>query len=360
MLRSDYNFTYREKDKGWQVILSYKDISGKWKTRSKQGFPTKKAARIGGEALLEAVQSSLSLVPIAPELVGITLREFAELVFHSRNLTYNTLLAYRHALMNYGTKLLDMPMQDISYLDIQRAMKDWKYSPATCTLNLRCLKMLFSQAIDPYQLRNDNPAKSIQMPKKSKKKQVKALTKDELKILLDGMQTINITDYTICAVAAFAGLRWGEIIGLTWADIDYKQQNLHVTKQYTRIAHKKRGYKAIKNESNGYRTIPVPQKLLQILKDYKALLPVSLDGRIFYLSSPSTGSINYRIKKFFPNASIHDLRHTYATTLLANGQDIKTVAALLGDDVKTVISVYIDYTDDMRQKALSDLEKIFA
>ena len=360
MLGSDYNFTYREKDKGWQVILSYKDISGKWKTRSKQGFPTKKAARIGGEALLEAVRSTLETVPISPDLVGITLKEFSELVFHSRNLTYNTMSAYRHALINYGPQLLEMPVRDISYLDIQRAMKDWKYAPATRTLNIRCLKMLFSQAIEPYQLRTDNPAQAIQMPKKGKKKRVKALTKDELKILLDGMQAINVTDYTICAVAAFAGLRWGEIIGLTWADIDYKGQNLHVTKQYTRIAPKKRGYKAIKNESNGYRIIPVPQKLLRILSEYKALLPISLDGRIFYLSSPSTGSINYRIKKFLPNASIHDLRHTYATTLLANGQDIKTVAALIGDDVKTVISIYIDYTDDMRQKALADLEKIFA
>ena len=66
------------------------------------------------------------------------------------------------------------------------------------------------------------------------------------------------------------------------------------------------------------------------------------------------------IKKIVPDASIHSLRHTYATMLLANGTDIKTVSALLGDTVSTVLNVYVDYTDDMRRKAAQSIEKIFA
>ena len=42
--------------------------------------------------------------PIAPELVDISLAEFAEYVFRSRNLTYNSVLAYRYALKNYGPR----------------------------------------------------------------------------------------------------------------------------------------------------------------------------------------------------------------------------------------------------------------
>ena len=40
----EYNFTFREKDKGFQVILSYKDNRGCWKQKSKQGFKTKREA----------------------------------------------------------------------------------------------------------------------------------------------------------------------------------------------------------------------------------------------------------------------------------------------------------------------------
>ena len=41
----NYNLTFREKDKGWQCIVSYKEKSGKWKQKSKQGFKTKREAK---------------------------------------------------------------------------------------------------------------------------------------------------------------------------------------------------------------------------------------------------------------------------------------------------------------------------
>ena len=53
------------------------------------------------------------------------------------------------------------------------------------------------------------------------------------------------------------------------------------------------------------------------------------------------------------------MRHTYATTLLANGLDVKTVASLLGDDVNTVINTYIHFTDEMRLRAADKVANIF-
>lgn len=40
-----HNITYRQKDKGWQYIISYKDAKGSWKQKSKQGFDMKKTAK---------------------------------------------------------------------------------------------------------------------------------------------------------------------------------------------------------------------------------------------------------------------------------------------------------------------------
>ena len=57
--------------------------------------------------------------------------------------------------------------------------------------------------------------------------------------------------------------------------------------------------------------------------------------------------------------SVHDLRHTYATRLLAEGIDIKTVASLLGDTITTVELIYVHYTDEMREKAADDINRIF-
>ena len=47
------------------------------------------------------------------------------------------------------------------------------------------------------------------------------------------------------------------------------------------------------------------------------------------------------------------------TTLLAKGIDIRTVAALMGDDTKTVINTYVHYTDEMRAAAAAEIKKIF-
>lgn len=64
-------------------------------------------------------------------------------------------------------------------------------------------------------------------------------------------------------------------------------------------------------------------------------------------------------RKILPNHTMHDFRHTYATRLLSSGMDIKTVASLLGDTISTVERVYIHYTDEMREKAADDINKIF-
>ena len=71
----------------------------------------------------------------------------------------------------------------------------------------------------------------------------------------------------------------------------------------------------------------------------------------------------HSIKRVFEytkgDISIHDFRHTYATTLLSNGFDVKTVAALLGDTVETVLKAYVHYTDEMREHAQERLSKFF-
>jgi len=47
-----YNFTIRKKDKGYQIIVSYKD-GIKWKQKSKQGFATQREAKLYGQKIIE-------------------------------------------------------------------------------------------------------------------------------------------------------------------------------------------------------------------------------------------------------------------------------------------------------------------
>ena len=163
--------------------------------------------------------------------------------------------------------------------------------------------------------------------------------------------------YTMCAIAGYAGLRFGEIAGLTAADINLKSRILHVSKQYGLVSKNIYTFKPVKS-NNGFRDVPIPPALVKILSYYLQSEIYHLDdGRIFKICESSY--VNSRIKKYNKACSIHQLRHTYATLLLGNGVDVKTVAALLGDTVNTAIKTYIHYNDDMRRQAADKVANIF-
>ena len=94
--------------------------------------------------------------------------------------------------------------------------------------------------------------------------------------------------------------------------------------------------------------------LVSTLQEYKQQ---STHNRVIPINSPSI--LHRHIRLHINNHSPHDFRHTYATKLLANGVDIKTVASLLGDTVDTVIKTYIHYSDEMRENARTEIQRIF-
>ena len=111
---------------------------------------------------------------------------------------------------------------------------------------------------------------------------------------------------------------------------------------------------------NSFRSIPIPVALVKMLNEYRRSQPLDIHRRLFPRPYGTYYGMKAAIKTVDSRLSPHCLRHTYATHLLGRGMDIRTVAALLGDNVKTVINTYIHYSDDMRAAAADDIEKIFA
>ncbi|WP_288310177.1 hypothetical protein [uncultured Acidaminococcus sp.] len=101
--------------------------------------------------------------------------------------------------------------------------------------------------------------------------------------------------------------------------------------------------------------------VLQALTRWRQEHPLSFDGRI--LGGTSTYSLiyytSYYIRVHYPGRSLHSLRHTFATLLLQETGDVNLVAAVLGDTVATVSNIYLDYTQDVRDRAADGIEAIF-
>lgn len=361
----DYNVTYRKKDKGIQCIISYKDENEKWKQRSKQGFKTQKESKSWIDKVVGELKKQIELnEKIDPTLIDLTFKGLMDKFITHKELhrEHSTVLTIKIA-HNKFTHLNDMIVADISKADAQYCvdlMVKEELAISTIKANISRIRTAFNYAIEDIEIIEKNPLDKVTVPQDKKGEQkIKALTKTQLDNLFNRVEDPIFK--VISMIAGTCGLRIGEIMGLTWEDVDFKSSTLRINKQWKLIKDWKYGMGDVKRK-NSNRTVPIPEKTLNELKVYKKIYPIHTTKRIFY-SRINNGSVGTDLSKIYRklgyDITVHDLRHTYATHLLANGLDFKTVAQLMGHDVQETIKTYSHVTDDMIKKATSVIEKIF-
>lgn len=363
----EYNITYRQKDKGWQYIISYKQ-DGKWKYRtSKQGFRTKALAKVAAEDKLDATKGEDRLkeenkLKLVEEHSEITLGQFkkiflADLVLYREP---NTLIAYETAFLN-----LDIDdgtiVENIEFAHIQNCVNKMikqGLKPSTIKLYVSKWKILFVSAVKPYKIIAENPiTDDLRLPKIEKNTKIKALTKAGLDDLLNKMYPEK--DYIICLLASHCGMRIGEILGLCEKDIDLKKCKVDINEQWKKLKDGSHGFGTVKSKT---RVVPIPASIKPILENYLSSSNVkNFDRRIFSDKNTQTACsrIDQKMKKMGYDNSIHDLRHTYATRLVASGLDYQTIAEYMGDSVKTVIDTYSHFTKDMAEVGAQKVNDAF-
>ena len=139
--------------------------------------------------------------------------------------------------------------------------------------------------------------------------------------------------YEMYYIELATGLRRGELLGLKWTDIDWKNSIIKVRRSIARVNGEI--VEAPLKTKNSYRAVTISQQAIEVLKTQKAK---TNDQYVF--PSPKSGpispdSVNNMLKRVLARAGIpkvrfHDLRHTFATIALQNGVDIKTVSGMLG------------------------------
>lgn len=362
-----YNITYREKDGGWQYIVSYKDINGKWRQgKSKQGFEKsrkgKQLAKESAEIALAELKNKLEFqANLNEEHKKITFLEYVNILIKHEKLYKegSTIVNYKTALKKFN-KLHDLKLSEIKNHQIQDCIDDLIREG----LNYRSIhtyfiriQFFFNKAVENNYILQ-SPITKIKIPKEKKQTEKRALNQNELNDLLNKLT--NQKYYIMSLLAGACGLRLGEILGLNWNDIDFKALTLNINKQL----------KVSKNEiieigdvksKNSNRVVPISKNTADILSKFKSEHPLRVDGRVFSYSNPRSMSSNIKraYKAIGYDISIHELRHTYATLLISNSIDFKTAAQLLGHDVKLTMGTYSHVTDEMLNKASEKIQNIF-
>jgi len=156
-------------------------------------------------------------------------------------------------------------------------------------------------------------------------------------------------------ICLHTGLRIGEICGLKWSDIDFRQNIISVRRTVYRVTNQDREADEPKTRlvvgepktNSSYRVIPIPSYLLQILVRYrKQSLSewVVADDR-FRFFDPRT--YQYRFQKYLkdcaiPRRNFHALRHVFATRCVEVGVDIKSLSEMLGHaNVNITLNTYV-------------------
>lgn len=219
---------------------------------------------------------------------------------------------------------------------------------------------------------------------KEEKKPRRVLTVKETKIFLTEAE--DTFYYNLFVVALETGMRIGELSGLQWEDIDYKNKVVHVRHSMTYFSNAEGKYvfELHPTKTNkGLRDIPLTSKAIAALRqqyfmkqtlvnsgkepleEFENLVFVTKNNRptTQFLVTECIEGVMRRIHKnnpdlVFEKFTPHCFRHTFATRWLEAGVPIKTVSAMLGhSQLQLTTDLYMHVTQDSLFKGLEQFEK---
>ena len=247
----------------------------------------------------------------------------------------------------------DVPMSRITELHVEAWMKAMtkpgpkrKKGLAASTRRTRYnyVRMAFLAAVKARVIRQD-PTAGISPPRVAKSEgRIKLPTPMQVGAAL---QEAPDDFHGFVAVCAFAGLRLGEAAGLQLGDVDFLRRTLSIQRQIQGQVNAKTVAVAPKYES--VRTVYLPDDLVRVLAAHLEKCPpmgeerwlFSLNGYVYNRNSAGNQWRRLRAKVGMEAFTLHDLRHFFASGLIADGCDVVTVQHALGHSSASItLNVY--------------------
>jgi integrase len=365
---------------------------GKRKIKEKSGFASRpEAVRALTDALYEynnggyVAPKDMKFYDFCAEWLDDYIKNFRKVSTYNR---YNELIN-KYIKDNIG----NININDIEAYNIEKfllkikAKKDEDGNPLIGGTTLQAIFTLTNTIMNravKLKILRDNPCKYVERPRRDK------FTPDVLDIndinaiykALDINDEYNYLFYMGLKITLELGLRRGELGGLEWKDIDYKNNTISINNNL--IYSNGHVLMSTPKTKESKREIYASDDLLNLLKDLNARQKMDehrygefysknvFDGKEFdlvmrwengkYIHPSYYG---HKLNKCLVKANIdkhirfHDLRHTNATLLLSQGVDFKTIQIRLGHkDINTTLNIYSHVNKEMQKSATEKLLKI--
>lgn len=304
-----------EKTGKWFAKFYYTNWQGIKKQKWKRGFATKKEALGFARDFLEKQSANPDMT--FQNLYEIYMEDMAARLKQSTLLTKKTVLQ-THILPFFGNK----PINEIKASDVRRWQAKLMSSPNNYSqtylkkINTE-LNSIINYAKRFYDL-NTNPCGKAGTIGKAKAEEMDYWTYDEYIAFREGVKDKSLS-YICFEVLYWTGMREGELLALSPADIDLDNKTISINRTYQRIEGKDVFTSPKTRKSK--RKIPIPDFLCQELSDYiQSRYMLDADERLFpvtksYLSHEMIrGCKNTGVKKI----RIHDIRHPYVKPTTKN------------------------------------------
>jgi len=223
-------------------------------------------------------------------------------------------------------------------------LNERQYSKATIARKLATLRSFYKFLVKRAHV-SSNPVVAVRTPKQEKKLP-RFLEYEEVKRLLDTPPVDNwlgARDRAILETLYSTGMRVSELVALNMDDIDFLGEVVH-----------------IRGKGKKERIAPIGSSALQVIQHYmefrnkRAQSNSNFDSKVLFVNKHgrrlSTRSVRRKMDKYLkiagldPAISPHTLRHSFATHMLNNGADLRSVQELLGHQSLSTTQIYTHLT----------------
>lgn len=305
------------------------------------------------------------------EFADIWLKEYAE-----KNLAPKTYSRYIGLLERINQAIGHMKLKDIKPLHLNKfydnlsekgiskrvkrdnngnEIGDRRLAPKTIFAHHQLISKILATAVK-WQLIDINVAERADPPKVSQK-EIRFLDETDTKRLITLLDDEPIQYKTMIILLIYTGIRRGELCGLEWKDIDFSNRTMNIVRTSQYIGNKKLITKEPKTKS-GIREIILSHTACRLLLEYKQWQNYNIielgelwnntdrlftqsNGLPIYPDTVTDWFAKFIKKHNFPHVTLHSLRHTNASLMIAEGADVCTVSKRLGHaNTSTTLNIY--------------------
>lgn len=365
----------RKRNNYYHVVVEYYDSTGKLKQKSIERYDKKKDAEKHLLNLKFEISNNKYVTP-----AELTFVDRCNLYYDDKSKDFSpTTVKRSKGVINKHVKSFfkQTKLTDVTISMYQRWINNMYNVNDLNSTTIKEITIKTNAVLrECYRLKeiNENIPDFIIMPKrklKDNKKEVEVFTKKESKTILADSY-INPKLQLPLHLFLLAGLRFGEMAGLLWEDVNYKEKTLYIKHNLVYVNGE---YFLRPTKTKETREIVVPDDLIKLLKKeelrqkklrLEGLLKNEWETVCINSKNRYWSNENFRLQyiKFLDYIgirylNIHKLRHTHATLLLLAGTDMKTVSERLGhSDINITMNTYSHVLKEMDLKASKNIEKL--